>query len=183
MKHIEYFCVRILLLRTQACCSRYASSGVDSAFLDGLDLEMESDEGEHQALQVLDQVIETAEPIWIPGLVHINQTANLAGCERDVLVADDNLQLLTANSVWLRPKLIIFGHDLTILNDPPQLIHDSLMGVCLLADHCVILVVAVVCISELAIWPELKLQKLVSKLSLVTDIIAQVEVVGHSAIS
>ena len=33
--------------------TKYVSSAVDSAFLDGLDLEMEPDEGEHQALQVL----------------------------------------------------------------------------------------------------------------------------------
>ena len=72
------------------------------------------------------------------------------------------------------------------------------MRVGLLADHCVILVVAVVCISEsnqdfwmfqkfempsnlpeFAIRPELKLKKLVPKLPLVADIVAQVEVVGH----
>ena len=41
-------------LRTQDCCSQNMfPSAVDSAFLDGLDLEMEPDEGEHQALQVL----------------------------------------------------------------------------------------------------------------------------------
>merc|ERR1719378_341035 len=87
--------------------------------------------------------------------------------------------ILTANSVWLRPELIIFSHDLTVLNDPPQLVHDGLMRVGLLADHGVILVVAVVCISELAIGPELKIQKLVSKLALVAHIVAQVEIVGH----
>ena len=35
-------------------------------------------------------------------------------------------------------------------------------------------------LPELAIRPELKLEKLVSKLSLVADIVAQVEIVGHS---
>ena len=34
-------------------------------------------------------------------------------------------------------------------------------------------------LPELAIWPELELEKLVSKLSLVADIVAQVEIVGH----
>ena len=31
-------------------------------FLDGLDLEMETDEGEQETLEVLDQIVETAEP-------------------------------------------------------------------------------------------------------------------------
>lgn len=38
---------------THAFSSKYASSDVDCALLDGLDLEMEANEGEHQALQVL----------------------------------------------------------------------------------------------------------------------------------
>ena len=53
MKHIEHFMCLNLELRTQVCCSKYASSDVDCALLDGLDLEMEPNEGEHQALQVL----------------------------------------------------------------------------------------------------------------------------------
>ena len=72
------------------------------------------------------------------------------------------------------------------------------MRVGLLADHRVVLVVAVVCISEnskgyqmfqeikkpflpeFAIRPELKLEKLVTKLALVSNIVAEVEIVGHS---
>ena len=53
MKHIEQVCVWILKLRTHPWYSRYASSDVDCALLDGLDLEMEPNEGEHQALQIL----------------------------------------------------------------------------------------------------------------------------------
>ena len=34
-------------------------------------------------------------------------------------------------------------------------------------------------LPELAVWPELKLEELMSELALVTNIVAQVEVVGH----
>ena len=34
-------------------------------------------------------------------------------------------------------------------------------------------------LPELAVWPELKLEELVSELAFVSDIVAQVEVVGH----
>ena len=34
-------------------------------------------------------------------------------------------------------------------------------------------------LPELAVWPELKLEELMSELALVSDIVAQVEVVGH----
>jgi len=140
---------------------------------------MEADEGEHKALQILDEIVEAAKPVRIARLVHVNKTANLAGGEADVLVPDDNLQLLPADSVRLWPQFVVLGHDLGVFNDPPQLVHNSLMRVSLLADHCVILVVAVVGISELAVWPELKLEELVSKLAFVSNIVAQVEVVGH----
>ena len=54
MKHIEHLCVWIFnSWHKQAFSSKYASSDVDCALLDGLDLEMEANEGEHQALQVL----------------------------------------------------------------------------------------------------------------------------------
>ena len=104
---------------------------IRSFHLDRLDLEMEPDEGEHQALQILqhsslsqrfqdfklrevlqhlDQVVETAEAVRVSRLVDINlgnslilflpgfffgyQAADLAGCERDVLVPNHNLKLL-----------------------------------------------------------------------------------------
>ena len=53
--------------------------------------------------------------------------ANLAGGEADVLVPDDNLQLLPADSVWLWPQFVVLGHDLGVFNDPPQLVHNSLV--------------------------------------------------------
>ena len=34
-------------------------------------------------------------------------------------------------------------------------------------------------LPELAVWPELKLEELMSELAFVSDIVAQVEVVGH----
>ena len=83
-----------------------------------------------------------------------------------------------------------------------MLLSSNLVRVSLLADHCIILVVAVVGISEskkrykiflaiihreedvpflpeLAVWPELKLEELMSELAFVSDIVTQVEVVGH----
>ena len=71
------------------------------------------------------------------------------------------------------------GHDLAVLNDSPQLVHDGGVNVRLLADHRVVLVVGVVGVSELAVWPELELEELVAELALVSDVVAQVEVVAH----
>ena len=63
-----------------------------------------------EVVQHLDQVVETAETVRVSRLVDINlrnrlilflpsfsfgyQAADLAGCERDVLVPDHNLELL-----------------------------------------------------------------------------------------
>ena len=116
--------------------------------LDGLDLEMESNEGEHQTLEVLDEIVETAETVWVAGLVDVHQGPDLAGGEADVLVPDHDLQLLAAHAVRLRPQRVVLGHDLAVLNDPPQLVHHGAVDVGLLADHRVVLVVAVVGIPD-----------------------------------
>merc|ERR1719205_348910 len=80
--------------------------------LDWLDLEMETNQREHQALQVLDQVIETPQAVRVPGLVHVHQAPDLAGGEADVLVSDHDLQLLSSDTVRLGPQCVILGHDL-----------------------------------------------------------------------
>ena len=58
---------------------------------------METDEGEHETLEVLDQIVETAETVWVARLVHVDQGPDLAGGEADVLIPDHNLQLLMVN--------------------------------------------------------------------------------------
>ena len=63
--------------------------------LDGLDLEMETNEGEHETLEVLNEIVEAAETVRVAGLVDIHEGPDLAGGEADVLVPDHNLQLLT----------------------------------------------------------------------------------------
>ena len=49
----------------------------------------------------------------------------------------------------------------------------------LLPDHGVVLVIGVVGVAQLAVRTELELEKLVAKLTLVADIVAQVEVIAH----
>lgn len=99
-----------------------------------------------------------------------------------MLVADDNLQLLPADTVGLRPQRVVLLHDLRVDNDPLELVHDALVDVRLLADHRIVLVVGVVGIPQLAVRPELKLQELVTKLALVADIVANVEVGRHAGV-
>ena len=62
--------------------------------LDGLDLEMETDERENETLEVLDEIVEAAETVRVAGLVDIDEGSDLAGGEADVLVPDHDLQLL-----------------------------------------------------------------------------------------
>ena len=80
---------------------------VEVSFLDWLDLEMEADEAEYHAFEVLDQVVETAETVRISGLVDVNQGPDLAGGEADVLVPDHDLKLLPPHLIRLYHVLII----------------------------------------------------------------------------
>ena len=112
--------------------------------LDWLDLEMEANEREDQALEVLDQIVETTQAVRVSGLVDVHQRANLAGGEADVFVSDDDLQLLTANTVRLGPEGVVLGHDLAVLDDPLEFVHHGGVDEGLLPDHGVVLVVAVI---------------------------------------
>lgn len=99
-----------------------------------------------------------------------------------MLVADYDFQLLPADTIRLRPERVVLLHDLGILDDSFQLLHHALMYVRLFADHRVVLVIRVVRVTQLAIGPELKFQKLVSELALVTDVVAYVKVCRHPGV-
>lgn len=86
--------------------------------LDGLDLEVQTDETEDETLQVLDQVVEDSEALRVPvgywclchhfkswmsslvwncyllWLIDINQGTNFGSGEWDVLISNDDLQFL-----------------------------------------------------------------------------------------
>ena len=55
---------------------------------------------------------------------------------------------LTTNTVGLRPEGVVLGHDLAVLDDSAELVHDSAVDIGLLPDHGVVLVVAVVGVPE-----------------------------------
>lgn len=109
-----------------------------------LDLEVQSDQGEHQAFEILHEVVEAAQALRVARLVHVQQGAGLRGGERYVLVADHDLQLLAAHPVRLRPERVVLLHDLRVLDDALELLHHALVDVRFLAYHCVVLVVGVV---------------------------------------
>ena len=60
---------------------------------------MKVDEREDQAFEVLDEVVEHPETLRIFAALHVQQRPDLSRGERRVLVAHDNLQLLTADPV------------------------------------------------------------------------------------
>ena len=61
---------------------------------------------------------------------------------------DDDDFYLTTNTVRLRPEGVVLSHDLAVLDDSAELVHDGAVDVGLLPDHRVVLVVAVVGVPE-----------------------------------
>ena len=53
--------------------------------------------------QILDQVVEHAHPLRVLAFLHVRQRADLRRLERDVVVADPDLELLPPDDVLLRP--------------------------------------------------------------------------------
>ena len=133
---------------------------------------MQTDERKHETLDILHQVVEASEALGILAVVNVDQRADLGGGERNVLIAHDNLELLAADSVRCRPRLVVLLHDVRLLDDPLQLVHYRLVHVRLLPDQRVVLIVRVVGIAQLAVGSELKLQELVSEFASVTHVIA-----------
>jgi hypothetical protein len=144
---------------------------------------MQANEREHETLDVLDEVVEAAESLGVLAVVDVDKRADLARCEGDVLVAEHNLELLAADTIGRWPHLVVLLHDLRVLDDALELVHDGLVGEALLANQRVVLVVGVVGVAELAIRPELELEELVAEFAAVTHVVAQIELVrccrGH----
>lgn len=43
---------------------------------------MESDEGEYEAFEVLDEVVKDAKPFWVVALLHVQQRPDLGALEK-----------------------------------------------------------------------------------------------------
>eukprot|EP00951_Prasinocladus_malaysianus_P020531 scaffold168119_cov23-Prasinocladus_malaysianus.AAC.1 len=93
---------------------------------DGLDLEVQAHQGEDQALEVLHEVVEDAQPLGVFALLDLKQRADLGGGEGDVVVPDHDLKLLAANPVRLGPVVVVLFHDLALLDYPLDLFDHSL---------------------------------------------------------
>eukprot|EP00446_Apocalathium_sp_SHHI-4_P058857 CAMPEP_0177429124 /NCGR_PEP_ID=MMETSP0368-20130122/74942_1 /TAXON_ID=447022 ORGANISM="Scrippsiella hangoei-like, Strain SHHI-4" /NCGR_SAMPLE_ID=MMETSP0368 /ASSEMBLY_ACC=CAM_ASM_000363 /LENGTH=103 /DNA_ID=CAMNT_0018899603 /DNA_START=41 /DNA_END=349 /DNA_ORIENTATION=- len=83
--------------------------------LDRLDSEVQADQAEDEALQVLHQVVEDPETLGVLGGLHVRQGANLGGREGDVLLAADHLQLLAPDPVRSWPVVVVLLEDLAVL--------------------------------------------------------------------
>lgn len=76
--------------------------------LDWLDLEVERDQAEHQRLEILHQVVEHPQTLWVSRLGDIDKRSNLGRLEADVLAANLDLQLLSSIFVLLWPLSVVF---------------------------------------------------------------------------
>lgn len=148
--------------------------------LDRLDLEVQRDQRENEALEILHQVVEASQAFRVVAGVHVGQRADFRGAERDLLVADAHFELLGAHSIRRRPGLVVLLHDLAVLDYSLQLLDHALVHVDLLLDDPVVLVVAVVRVAQLAVRANLELEELVAELAFVAHVVAQVETVSHS---
>lgn len=140
---------------------------------------MKTNERKDQTLDVLNKIVEASETLRILAIVDVDKRSDLGRSERDMLVAHDDLELLTTDSVWWRPQLVVLLHDLRVLDDSLQLVHHSLVHVGLFADQRVVLVVRVVGVAEFAVRAEFELEELVAEFAFVAYVVAQIEVTRH----
>ena len=119
--------------------------------LDGLDFEVETNERKYQAFQILllfyiclhtlchrlkiggghcngtnsktilNKVVECSEAFWIFTLVDINEWSNFWGCEWNMVFSKNDFELLTSNTIWTWPQVVVFLQNFGIFNNALQL--------------------------------------------------------------
>lgn len=77
----------------------------------GFDFEVETNQREDEALEILYQVVECSKTFRIFALVDIYEGTNFRSCERNMLISNDNFQFLSPNSIRGWPHGIILMHD------------------------------------------------------------------------
>lgn len=75
---------------------------------------------------------------------HLEHGSKLCGGKADVLISHDDLELLSTCSIRLRPLTIVFLEDFGVFYDPLEILDDNAGAEHLLADHGIVLVLAVV---------------------------------------
>jgi len=123
----------------------------------------------------LNKIVKDAKAFRIRTGLNVDERPDLGSCEGNVLVPHDNLELLASHPIGFRPVVVVLLHDLALRDYSAALTQNGGSEVHLLADYCVVFVVGVVGVTELAVGSELKFKKLVAELPLVPHVVSQVE--------
>merc|ERR1711879_901010 len=81
--------------------------GIKAARSDWLNPEVEPNQAEDEALQILNKVIEHPQPLRVLGGLHIRERPYLRGGERDMFLATHHLQFLSPNAVRGWPMIVV----------------------------------------------------------------------------
>ena len=73
-----------------------------------LDLEVQAGQTENQRLEVLNQIVEHPQPLWVSRLGDVDQGSDFGCLEGDVLRTHSDFELLPSILVLLRPFAVIF---------------------------------------------------------------------------
>ena len=96
-----------------------------------------------------------------------------------MLIAHNDFKLLSANTIWRRPHLVVLFHYLRVFDDALKLVHYALVHVGLLANKRIVFVVGIVRVAQFAVGSKLEFEKFVAEFAFVADVVAQIKVFGH----
>ena len=141
------------------------------------DLEMKSDQAHNQALEILRQVIEYFEACWVFAVLNIDRRSKFPAGEGDVFITNLNFQLLSLFARWFFPMRIIDRRYFGLPNDAFDFFHNRGSQMDLAPYHFTPFVIRIVGIAQLSAGREFKFHEFVTKTSLVTHVISNIEVV------
>merc|ERR1740121_629762 len=95
------------------------SRSVAGISLDGLDTEVQADQAENKAFQILHQVVEHTQAFGVLRCLHVREGPDLGCGEGNVLLAADHFELLSADPVRRGPMAVVLLENLAVLDRLP----------------------------------------------------------------
>ena len=132
---------------------------------------------EHHTFYILKQIVEDRNAKWVRAVLDVGKAAEFASFKMGHFAVDENLQLLFAHLIGLRPVLAVDLQDFGIGDDSLEFFKDDIVDIHFFSNLRVCFIVAIVCVSEPTVWPEFEFQKLMPELAFVAYVVSQEKIV------
>eukprot|EP00236_Picocystis_salinarum_P005508 CAMPEP_0113922624 /NCGR_PEP_ID=MMETSP1159-20121227/1708_1 /TAXON_ID=88271 /ORGANISM="Picocystis salinarum" /LENGTH=311 /DNA_ID=CAMNT_0000922737 /DNA_START=882 /DNA_END=1815 /DNA_ORIENTATION=- /assembly_acc=CAM_ASM_000767 len=131
--------------------------------LDGFYFEVQRDEREHKAFEILDEIVEVPQSFWILAGLYLLQRSQLIGGEGDVISSDGHLEFLFSACIREGPVSIISFQDMAVTYDFSKFVDHGFAQVHFFSYPSFSSVSGGIGVLQDPFWMQLEFQEFVSK--------------------